>query len=93
MGFPGVQSLLLKGCTCPTTAEATWILLSKLTLHVNSPIIDPSNSRGKAYVLFVPYYYFYQKISFCRSMLMAESAVVNSQIMFRVIVLCLQDLL
>lgn len=46
-GFPGVQALLLKGCTSPVTAEATWCLLSTLTLCISAPVIDPSQAIGK----------------------------------------------
>lgn len=45
--FPGVQALLLKGCTNPQTAEATWCLLSKLTILMNAPVIDPTNCDGE----------------------------------------------
>jgi hypothetical protein len=44
--FPGVHALLLKGCTNPATAEATWALLSKLTSCINAPVIDVTNSDG-----------------------------------------------
>jgi len=45
--FPGVQALLLKGCTSSVTAETTWGLLAKLSLCVNAPVIDPSQCVGK----------------------------------------------
>ena len=45
--YPGVQAMLLKGCTSPVTAEPTWVLLSKLTLCINAPVIDPSQGVGE----------------------------------------------
>lgn len=44
--FPGVQALLLKGCTSPVTAEASWNLLAKLTLCINAGVVDPSQCSG-----------------------------------------------
>lgn len=44
--FPGVQILLLKGCTSHTLAEPTWLLLSQLTLCINAPIMDPTGALG-----------------------------------------------
>ncbi|GAB1608168.1 protein furry-like isoform X4, partial [Argonauta hians] len=44
--FPGVQILLLKGCTSNTLAEPTWLLLSQLTLCINAPVMDPSGALG-----------------------------------------------
>jgi len=44
--FVGVQSLLLKGCTSPLTADATWQLLSRLTICSTVSIIDPSQMTG-----------------------------------------------
>ncbi|XP_048243647.1 protein furry-like isoform X3 [Haliotis rufescens] len=44
--FPGLQTLLLKGCTSPVTAEATWSLLSKIILCIKAPVIDPSGKWG-----------------------------------------------
>nr|AOV18883.1 furry [Lymnaea stagnalis] len=44
--FPGVYILLMKGCTSHMAAEATWALLSKIILCVNSPIIDTSGHLG-----------------------------------------------
>ncbi|KAL5012719.1 hypothetical protein ScPMuIL_011270 [Solemya velum] len=44
--FPGVQTLLLKGCTSHVTAEATWNLLSRLTVCINAPIVDPTGIIG-----------------------------------------------
>ncbi len=42
--FPGVHSLLLKGCTNPGTHEATIQVLSQMTLLLDHPVIDPSQS-------------------------------------------------
>lgn len=44
--FPGVQNQLLKGCTSPTLTEPTWLLLSKLILFINAPIMDPQGLFG-----------------------------------------------
>ncbi|XP_014783664.1 protein furry, partial [Octopus bimaculoides] len=44
--FPGVQILLLKGCTSHALAEPTWLLLSQLTLCINAPVMDPSGALG-----------------------------------------------
>ncbi|XP_025086109.1 protein furry homolog isoform X4 [Pomacea canaliculata] len=48
--FPGVFVLLLKGCTSQVAAEATWALLSKTILCINSPVMDPSGACGFALV-------------------------------------------
>merc|ERR1719334_688889 len=40
--FPGLHSLLLKGCTHPNTYEPTIALLSRLTLQLDFPVVDPS---------------------------------------------------
>ena len=40
--FPGVHSLLLKGCTNPGTYEATIQALSRFTTLLDFPVIDPS---------------------------------------------------
>jgi len=42
--FPGLHSLLLKGCTHPNTYEPTIALLSRLTLQLDFPVVDPSQS-------------------------------------------------
>lgn len=42
--FPGVHSLLLKGCTNPNTYEATIQTLSKFTLLLDFQVVDPSQS-------------------------------------------------
>jgi hypothetical protein len=42
--FPGVHSLLLKGCTNPGTYEATIQALSRFTTLLDFAIIDPSQS-------------------------------------------------
>ena len=42
--FPGAHSLLLKGCTNPNTYEATVTLLSRFTLLLEFPVVDPSQS-------------------------------------------------
>ena len=42
--FPGLHSLLLKGCTNPNTYEPTIALLSRLTLQLEFPVVDPSQS-------------------------------------------------
>ncbi|XP_053400043.1 protein furry-like isoform X2 [Mercenaria mercenaria] len=44
--FPGVQTLLLKGCTSQITAECTWQLLTRLTVCINSSVVDPTGSHG-----------------------------------------------
>lgn len=44
--FPGVQTLLLKGCTSHVTADCTWQLLPRLTVCINSSVIDPTGSHG-----------------------------------------------
>ncbi|ESO93945.1 hypothetical protein LOTGIDRAFT_105090, partial [Lottia gigantea] len=44
--FPGVQTLLLKGCTSHMACEATWSLLSRVVLCINAPIMDPSGGYG-----------------------------------------------
>lgn len=44
--FPGVHSLLLKGCTSPTTYEPTINLLHKLIPLLEIPVIDPSESAN-----------------------------------------------
>ncbi|XP_041356858.1 protein furry-like isoform X3 [Gigantopelta aegis] len=44
--FPGVQTLLLKGCTSHVMAESTWALLSRITLCIRAPVIDPSGKWG-----------------------------------------------
>ncbi|KAL3879804.1 hypothetical protein ACJMK2_032086 [Sinanodonta woodiana] len=44
--FPGVQTLLLKGCTSQATYESTWHLLSRLTVCIDSPLIDPTGNLG-----------------------------------------------
>jgi hypothetical protein len=48
-GFPGLQNLLLKGCTCPSTGavEATQRLLVQLIPHCSKlNFIEPSVSEG-----------------------------------------------
>ncbi len=42
--FPGVHSLLLKGCTNPNTYESTLCVLSHMTLLLDFAVIDPSQS-------------------------------------------------
>ena len=42
--FPGVHSLLLKGCTNPATYESTIRILSNMTLLLDFPVVDPSQS-------------------------------------------------
>ncbi|KAL4229825.1 hypothetical protein ACF0H5_010217 [Mactra antiquata] len=44
--FPGVQTLLLKGCTSHIAAESAWQLLTRLTVCINSSVIDPSGTHG-----------------------------------------------
>ncbi|XP_052797247.1 protein furry-like isoform X3 [Mya arenaria] len=44
--FPGIQKLLLKGCTSLVAAESTWQLLTRLTICINSSVIDPSGTHG-----------------------------------------------
>ncbi|XP_064619246.1 protein furry-like isoform X4 [Lineus longissimus] len=45
-GFPGLQAMLLKGCSSATTYECTMNMLSKLTHCINAPVIDPSQRLG-----------------------------------------------
>lgn len=40
--FPGVHSLLLKGCTNPATYESTIRILSHMTLLLDFSVVDPS---------------------------------------------------
>lgn len=42
--FPGVHSLLLKGCTNPNTYESTIKVLSQMTLLLDFAVIDPTQS-------------------------------------------------
>ena len=42
--FPGVHSLLLKGCTNPATYESTIRILSHMTLLLDFAVVDPSQS-------------------------------------------------
>ncbi len=42
--FPGVHSLLLKGCTNPNTYEATMQALSRFTTLLDFAVVDPSQS-------------------------------------------------
>lgn len=44
--FHGVHTMLLKGVTSTTTYEPTITLLHRLTLHLEIPIIDPSESAN-----------------------------------------------
>ncbi|KAK3100413.1 hypothetical protein FSP39_019611 [Pinctada imbricata] len=44
--FPGVQTQLLKGFTSAVTADVTWSLMSRLTVSISSPIIDPTENLG-----------------------------------------------
>lgn len=44
--FPGVQAMLLKGCTSPVTFEPTLHLLAKFTLLSDIPMVDPTQSSG-----------------------------------------------
>ena len=43
-GFPGLQALLMKGCTNPLTAEPTWNLLSTLTTCIKAPVVSPEDT-------------------------------------------------
>lgn len=43
-GYPGVHALLLKGCTYPTTYEATVTLLSQFAPLLTLPVCDPTQS-------------------------------------------------
>ena len=49
--FPGVHSLLLKGCTNPGTYEATIQALSRFTTLLDFTVIDPSqvSQEGEKY--------------------------------------------
>ena len=42
--FPGLHSLLLKGCTNPNTYEASISLISRLTLQLDFPVVDPTQT-------------------------------------------------
>ncbi|XP_061189012.1 protein furry-like [Saccostrea echinata] len=44
--FLGVQTLLLKGFTSSVTMEAVWSLLSRLTISINAPVVDPTENLG-----------------------------------------------
>ena len=44
--FPGVQTLLLKGFTSTVTVEATWSLVSRLTVSISAPVVDPTDNLG-----------------------------------------------
>ncbi|XP_063413170.1 protein furry-like isoform X1 [Mytilus trossulus] len=44
--FPGVQTLLLKGFTSTVTFEGTWYLVSRLTVSISAPVVDPTDSLG-----------------------------------------------
>lgn len=44
--FPGVQALLLKGFTSSVTMEAVWSLLSRLTISITAPVVDPTENLG-----------------------------------------------
>ena len=52
--FPGVHSLLLKGCTNPGTYEATIQALSRFTTLLDFPVIDPSQV---SFVAFIEFYF------------------------------------
>lgn len=43
-GYPGVHALLLKGCTYPSTYEATVTLLSQFAPLLSLPVCDPTQS-------------------------------------------------
>merc|ERR1719334_942130 len=42
--FPGLHSLLLKGCTNPNTYEPSIALISRLTLQLDFPVVDPTQN-------------------------------------------------
>lgn len=42
--FPGVHALLLKGCACPATFDATIKILTQFTALLDVPVVDPSES-------------------------------------------------
>ena len=44
--FPGLHSLLLKGCTHPNTYEPTIALISRLTPQLDFSVVDPTQSLG-----------------------------------------------
>ncbi|XP_048776244.2 protein furry homolog-like isoform X2 [Ostrea edulis] len=44
--FPGVQTLLLKGFTSSVTMESVWSLLSRLTISIAAPVVDPTEILG-----------------------------------------------
>ncbi|XP_078324716.1 protein furry-like isoform X6 [Crassostrea virginica] len=44
--FPGVQTLLLKGFTSSVTMEGVWSLLSRLTISITAPVVDPTENLG-----------------------------------------------
>ncbi|XP_077984034.1 protein furry homolog-like [Glandiceps talaboti] len=44
--YPGLQALLLKGFTSPTTSEPTLQLVGKLTLFTSLSVVDPTGVAG-----------------------------------------------
>ncbi|XP_021378295.1 protein furry-like isoform X2 [Mizuhopecten yessoensis] len=44
--FPGIQTLLLKGFTSGALSELTWSLLSRLTVCIAAPVVDPTENLG-----------------------------------------------
>ena len=42
--FPGLHSLLIKGCTNPSTCEASISLISRLTLQLDFQVVDPTQN-------------------------------------------------
>ena len=44
--FPGLHSLLLKGCTHPNTYEPSIALISRLTPQLDFSVVDPTQSLG-----------------------------------------------
>ena len=44
--FPGLHSLLLKGCTNPNTYEPSIALISRLTGQLDFPVVDPTHNQG-----------------------------------------------
>ena len=55
--FPGLHSLLLKGCTHPNTYEPTIALISRLTAQLDFTVVDPTQSLGfpMNFIALLPY--------------------------------------
>ena len=55
--FPGLHSLLLKGCTHPNTYEPTIAIISRLTAQLDFTVVDPTQSLGfpMNFIALLPY--------------------------------------